>query len=161
MRWRSVAAGAVLACLAAPLHGQGAAADSLVGLWGAEATFGPQVRGELVLARGEGGWTARVGGFEAPAQVAGDSVRVSLAGGQGDFRGRFEDGGRSVRGFWIQTPGSYRYATPVTLRRAGDGAWRGTLDPLDDRISLYLNVVRAPDGSLRHSSSAWGSTAAP
>ena len=38
--------------------------DELLGLWGAEALLGPQVRGDIVLERNEKQWTARVAGFE-------------------------------------------------------------------------------------------------
>jgi CubicO group peptidase (beta-lactamase class C family) len=122
----------------------------LVGLWGSETLFGPQVRGEIVLVRAERRWTMRAGGFEASAESAGDTVRVALPGGQGELRAHLEPGGAVVRGFWVQPAGNLPpYASPVELRQAGDGAWRGTVTPLDDHFSLYLLITREPGGALR------------
>ena len=122
----------------------------LIGLWGGEATPGPRIRGELTLVRGERGWTARIGGFEVAAPVTGNEVRIALPGGLGELRAHLEEGGRSVRGFWIQPGGPMQpYATPVLLRRIRDGAWRGSVTPLVERFSLYLLIHRDTDGSLR------------
>lgn len=123
--------------------------DELVGLWGTEVFVGPQVRGEIALERHARRWTLRVAGFEASAPETGDSIRVALAGGQGEFRGRIEAGG-VVRGFWVQPAGNMAsYASPIRFRPAGNGAWTGTVRPVDERFSLYLQVQRAGDGSLR------------
>ncbi len=116
----------------------------LVGLWGVETSFGPQVRGPFTLERGSGSWTLRVGGLEVSAPVTGDEIRISLPSGLGELRGRID------RAFWIQPRGNLPpYASPVTLRPAGTNAWRGEIAPLDDRFSLYLNITRNDDGSLR------------
>jgi len=43
---------------------------------------------------------------------------------------------------WIQPRGNLgQFATPVALQRAGANAWRGTVAPLDDRLSLYLLIL--------------------
>ncbi len=92
--------------------------DDLVGIWGGEATFGPQVRGALTLTRAGGRWTVAVAGFEASAEGHGDTVRLALPGGQGELRAHLEDGGRVARGFWVQPAGNLPpYASPVTLDR--------------------------------------------
>jgi CubicO group peptidase (beta-lactamase class C family) len=39
-------------------------------------------------------------------------------------------------------------ASPLVLRRAAEGAWRGTVRPLDHRFTLYLRIFRGPDGAL-------------
>lgn len=119
---------------------------AIIGLWGSETTFGPQVRGTIVVERNASSWTMRVGGFEATS----DSPRIALPGGQGELRAYLD--GANLRGFWIQPSGNLgSYATPVTFTRVHANAWRGTVTPLDDRFSLYLNVTKNADGTLRGS----------
>lgn len=122
----------------------------LVGLWGSETVFGPLARGRLTLANRGAVWTARIAGYEVEPVVRGDSVRVTLPGGEGEFRGSFVSR-RSVKGFWIQPPGVWlgnAYASPATLDSAGAGVWVGAIEPLDDRLSLYVAITRGDDGSL-------------
>lgn len=119
---------------------------ALIGLWGSETTFGPQVRGPIVVERSASAWTMRVGGFEA----AGATPHIVLPGGQGELRARLD--GTTLRGFWIQPRGNLgQFATPVAFTRVRPGAWRGTVTPLEDRLSLYLNITKGADGSLRGS----------
>lgn len=127
--------------------------DDLVGLWGSESTFGPEVRGDITLERRAGHWLARIAGFEVSA-LAGTHLRFVLPGGQGELRARVLGAGakRTVRAFWLQPGGNMSpYAVPVRLQRAGENAWRGSIVPLDERFSLYLHVRRQEDGSLRGS----------
>jgi CubicO group peptidase (beta-lactamase class C family) len=124
--------------------------DDLVGLWGSETTFGPQVHGAITLERVGHRWTIRVAGFEASALVVGDSIRMALPGGQGELRARLDRASGGVRGFWVQPGGSLApYATPVRFSRSRDGAWIGTVEPVSNRFSLYLQVQRQEDGSLK------------
>src|SRR5690349_7057841 len=119
---------------------------ALLGLWGSETTFGPQVRGPITLERHASSWTMRVGGFE----VADTDLHLVLPGGQGELRASLD--GTTLRGFWIQPRGNLgQFATPVTFTRVRADAWRGTVTPLDDRLSLYLNVAKNEDGTLRGS----------
>jgi CubicO group peptidase (beta-lactamase class C family) len=123
--------------------------DDLLGLWGAEPFFGPAVRGAITLERGADHWTLRVGGLEATSRVAGDSVRIALPGGAGSFRARTAGAARELHGIWIQPAGNLpAYATPVRLQQMRPGAWRGTVTPLDDRMSLYNLFRRQPDGTV-------------
>lgn len=116
--------------------------DDLVGLWGARVTFGPQVRGELLLERHGPAWTMRAGGYEVTAP-AGEEIRIALPGDAGELRGHLE------HAFWVQPRGNLgQFASPVTLQPNGPNAWRGVIRPLDDRFSLYLLIKRAEDGSL-------------
>src|SRR5690349_10144107 len=112
--------------------------DELIGLWGAETTFGPQVRGELTLARGSDRWVIRIAGFEASATRSREDLRVALPGGQGEFRAKAPAADSSrFAGFWIQPEGTRGpYATPVSMRRIRPGLWRGTVEPLDDALSV-------------------------
>lgn len=119
---------------------------ALIGLWGSETTFGPQVRGPIVVERTASAWTMRVAGFEA----TGATPNLTLPGGQGELRASLD--GQTLRGFWIQPRGNLgQFATPVTFTRVRENAWRGTITPLDDRFSIYLNIAKNDDGTLRGS----------
>ncbi len=120
--------------------------DDLVGLWGVEANFGPQIRGPFTLERSQSVWTLRAGGFEVTAPANGDELRIAVPGGLGELRGSV------ASAFWIQPATNLvPHATPVKLEAIGSGAWRGVITPLDDRFSLYLPIAREADGSLRGS----------
>jgi hypothetical protein len=129
---------ATLALLAAPVHaaGQAAAAPNIEGLWGAALRFGPDIRGTLIIYRTADGWRADMAGFSVPARVNGQSVTFTLPDGKGSFHDRH----------WFQAD---RYATPVTLVPDGPNRWRGTVTPLESRLTFYLPITRQPDGSLR------------
>ena len=125
--------------------------SDIVGLWGSESIFGPQVRGEISLHNYHGRWIASVGGFEITARAQHDTLSFTLPGGQGEFRSSIPSSrDLAVRGFWIQPQGtlSARYASLVTLARVTSTVWRGTLEPIDERWSVYLLIQKQPDGSL-------------
>ncbi|MEP6733672.1 MAG: serine hydrolase [bacterium] len=123
------------------------AGDDLVGLWGVEMLTGPPVRGEIVVERTSGNWTARVAGFEASARQSGDSVTLAFPGSAGALRVWVH--GRDFHAFWVQPAGSMSpYATPVALHAAGNDAWRGDVRPIDARFSLYVSIRREADGTL-------------
>src|SRR5437764_1287088 len=130
--------------------------SDLPGLWGATLRFGPDTHGPLIIYRTPEGWRADFAGFTVP--VRGDrpaTFAFDLPDGKGSFR----------NGHWIQGGA----ATPVTLTpdassplsgtergtggedRAGPGVrtWRGTLTPLDNRLTFYLPITRQADGTLR------------
>lgn len=139
----------LLALMGGPVAAQPRGDDDLVGLWGADRVLGPELRGELLLRRAGDHWVGALAGAEATAAVSGDSIRLGFPAGAGEFRGRSVPDG--VRGFWLQpalTTAGYRYATPVVLVAAGVGIWRGMVAPLEDRITLYLLIRRAADGTL-------------
>jgi len=148
----AVLAAAALAAALPPLAAQSAAPpDSLVGIWASENVFGPALRGELTVTRGARGWRATLSGAATAFRPAGDSVRFDFSG-QGAFRGVLAAGGRTIDGWWVQ-PAESRgmmqdMASPLVLRRAAEGAWRGTVRPLDHRFTLYLRIFRGPDGGL-------------
>src|SRR6266700_3643943 len=128
----------------------------LSGLWAATLRFGPDTHGPLIIYRTPEGWRADIAGFTVP--VRGDrpaTFAFELPDGKGSFR----------NGHWIQGGA----ATPVTLTpdspsplsgtargtggedRAGRGlrTWRGTVTPLDNRLTFYLPITRLADGTLR------------
>src|SRR5947207_4032432 len=122
------------------------------GLWGATLRFGPDTRGPLIIYRTSEGWRADFAGFTLP--VRGDrpaTFAFDLPDGKGSFRS----------GHWIQGGA----ATPLTLTpdassplsgtERGTGGedqvrtWRGTVTPLDNRLTFYLPITRQADGTLR------------
>ena len=127
--------------------------ETLVGLWAHETHFRPALRGPLAIRRSGGRWLGAIGGAEASAP-AGDGAEIRLAfGDQGSFRGRLADGGRTIRGFWVQPNngrGSFGqpFATPISLARDSANLWRGSATPLDESFTLYLSVFRDADGAL-------------
>lgn len=146
---RAMALTMLLVGMTAAVVAQPRSDDDLVGLWGADRVFGPELRGELLLRRVADRWIATLGGAEASASVTADTLRLVFPAGLGEFRGRIAAG--TVRGFWVQpvlTTAGYRFATPVVLAAAGPETWRGPVAPLEDRITLYLLIRRAADGTL-------------
>jgi hypothetical protein len=91
--------------------------------------------------------------------VTGDAIRFAFPGNAGGFRGVLATDGRTIAGFWLQPAGdtkdrqdpggsSQAFASPLVLKRAGESAWRGTVQPLEDRFTLYLRIFRGGGGSL-------------
>jgi CubicO group peptidase (beta-lactamase class C family) len=150
----TVMIGILSTAAATPAPAQSAApagdAARFLGLWGTTRSFGPQIRGELTLTRAGEGWRAAIGGTWAPGQMSGDRLTFTLAGGLGSFRGRRDAAGTRMRGHWIQPVGiatGVAWATPVELRPAGAGVWRGTVTPREESITLYMDV-RADSGGV-------------
>lgn len=139
--------------LAVPAAAQ--SSDSLIGLWGNPLTFGPKLRGELVIHRGRQ-WTATIGGQQVQFVPHGGAVQFRFPTKDG-FRGTLA--GTSIRGFWTQPSGEAEdmrdsggsgqsFATPMTLRPSGPNEWRGTVAPLDRRFTLWLSIFRGPDNTV-------------
>jgi CubicO group peptidase (beta-lactamase class C family) len=126
-------------------------AKELAGLWGAEMTFGPAARGELVIQRSGTGWMAQLDGrHRTNFRALGIAVDFDLGSDVGRFRGRFTRDSSAIRGHWMQAAhftNGYRYSTPTTLTRRGD-RWSAALTPLDDRFSMYL-VMRERADTVR------------
>lgn len=145
-----------LACVVpAGVAAQNAVGDP-TGLWGSEQRLGPAVRGTLTIVRAGSEWRATIAGRSASVGIAGDSVGFALPDGGGEFRGARSDDSARITGQWLQPPPTgniMRYTSAVGLAaiRGRDGrvaGWRGSVRPLDDRLSLYLLVERQADGSF-------------
>ena len=108
---------------------QPAASIDWVGLWEANRSFGPEVRGEIVFSESGGKWVAEIAGFQADAKASDGAYSFELPGGRGAFRGKVV--GEELRGFWIQprTAVSGPFASPVTLRKSLGLATTGTTHP--------------------------------
>lgn len=141
-----------LVLFAVAAHAAAPSDDRLVGLWGVERVFGPQVQGTLSIDSRNDAWIAELDGYQAPVWHAKGEMNFILPGGAGSFHGTVSADGRRITGFWRQPPGvthTQAYATPVTLLRTQPGVWQGVVRPLEDRVSLYLMISRADDGSLK------------
>jgi len=131
----TVAATLALLAAATPAAAQSAPPD-LSGLWSATLRFGHDIRGTLIIMQTPDGWRADIAGFSVPARKDGQSFAFELPDGKGSFRG----------GHWIQPE---RYATPVRLEADGKDRWRGTVSPLERRLTFFMPITGQPDGSLR------------
>ena len=156
---------ALVACVGLPLAfpiapAQAESADDpLIGIWASEMTFGPALRGELTVAQTGASWRASMSTAETSFHAAGGAITFVFPDNRGQFRGALTEGGRAITGFWLQPSGatadrpnppasSQAFATPLVLRRAGPGIWRGTVRPLDERFTLYLKIYRNAEGLL-------------
>ena len=125
--------------------------NPLVGLWGTEQDFRPLVRGALTIDGRSSGWRARIAGFDVPVERNQSMLAFTLPGGAGEFHGRLSLAANHISGDWIQPAGvvnNNRYATPLQLVAIERSAWQGIVTPLDDRISFYVSIQAAPNGSL-------------
>ncbi|MDQ6802379.1 MAG: beta-lactamase family protein [Acidobacteriota bacterium] len=117
------------------------------GLWAAKGRFGPDLRGNLTMERGSGGWRAEIAGYTASVAVKGDVLQFEIPGG-GGFRGSLKND-RMV-GYWIQPGGNLRFATPVMLRKIDGTRWRGVVAPLDDVMTYFIPIQPNGDAFLRN-----------
>jgi len=127
---------------------QTVAEDPLSGVWGAEVRFGMPVEGELTLDGRGGVWRASIAGFQVAVEKTGSDIRFMLPHKIAEFRGVNDAGTDTVRGEWIQQGGEIldpQYATPITLHPIAPSVWRGTVVPLDQRVSVYV-FISSRDG---------------
>lgn len=127
---------------------QSAAPLDLEGLWAARASYGPDVRGRLLILRHGDELVADIAGFSVPVKQQGKKLSFELPDGKGSFRG--ERLGAEIDGQWIQSvtiESGARYATPVVLRAGRHGGWSGTVVPREDHMTYYLPVTRGADAA--------------
>ncbi|HEX8232373.1 MAG TPA: serine hydrolase [Caulobacteraceae bacterium] len=132
--------------------------EALIGLWVVRTEFSTRLDGDLVVRRNGQGWFASLGGRQTRFQSPNDQIRFSFAG-EGGFRGRLSESGRQLDGFWLQPAGGppdrqdpggagQAFASPLTLKAAGQGTWRGEVRPLKNTFNLYVKIYRDPEGHL-------------
>lgn len=124
------------------------AAKDLEGLWQARLRFGPDLRGPLIVFRDDHGWSADFAGRTIPAREEHGVISFALPGGEGSFRGHFDES--DIAGHWTQAKTTFNgaaFATPVRLTAEAPGRWRGEVQPLDDLYTLYLMLQPREDGS--------------
>jgi CubicO group peptidase (beta-lactamase class C family) len=123
--------------------------DELAGLWKAKKRYGPDARGTLLVEKTSDGYLADFAGWRVPLRPDGDELAFALPNGDGEFRGKLENG--NIRGHWIKagTPvNDTPTASPVLLNPDGAGRWRGVVAPLSDEFTFYLLLEKRPDGTL-------------
>ncbi|HJP68226.1 MAG TPA: serine hydrolase [Sphingomicrobium sp.] len=138
----------------AQLRAQGS--GDLTGIWRADISSGPELRGQLLVRRTSSGYVAEIGGERAVAGSRANEVRLKF-GRQGTFRGTVHGG--YLEGFWIRPSSNLQslgdpggsgssYATPIRFQQISHGSWRGYVRPLDTRFTLWLSIFRIGDGAL-------------
>lgn len=150
--------GAVLCLLmlAQPAAAQVASSD-LEGLWVVERTYAPALRGPIEVRRSGSRWSAVVGDAQAQGRLEHGVVRFGF-GAHGDYRATIAPDG-ALHGMWLQpnsdaedrddpTATSQAFASPLRLERVRRNVWRGAVQPLDGRFTLYLRVFRDDQGRL-------------
>jgi hypothetical protein len=153
----SVAVGiAIAATIAAQAHGQVESqrdADPLIGIWAQQMTFRPALQGELTVRREGGRWRTTIAGAEAPCQLASNRLRCIFPEARGEFRGALSGKAPEIAGWWLRPSGGTEdrrdpggsgqpFTTLASLKAAGRDVWRGTVEPLPDRFTLYLRIFR-------------------
>jgi CubicO group peptidase (beta-lactamase class C family) len=123
---------------------------ALEGFWVSRSRFADFPSGTLSIARDGRKGRATLGDHVTDFVFESDGVAFTLAGGP--FRGRLADGGRTIRGFWIQpartSDVTRPFATFVLLRSDGRGRWSGELRPLEDDFTIYLRIFRDSGGQF-------------
>src|SRR6185436_10123497 len=83
-----------------------------------------------------------------PVQRDDQTIRFSLPGEQGEFRGSLRS--NTLVGHWIQAPAvalGRAYASPITLSPIARGVWLTTVKPLESRLTFFLTVQAKADGT--------------
>ena len=118
------------------------------GLWVAERSFGPRLRGPVTLHRSGESWIARIQGETLAvdrSKTQDGSVSWSFAFfDHGRFVGRQASAGAPIDGHWLQAPGmidDYPFATPVRFEPAGSDAFDGEIAPYPQEVSLNISLV--------------------
>jgi len=138
----------LIAVHASAMRAQAVPTDPLSGVWGAEVRFGVPVQGDLTLDGRGPVWRASIGGFQVPAETKGNLIRFTLPDNSAEFRGIRDVSSKVIHGEWIQQGGVIldpQYASPVEFHRIAPSVWRGTVVPLEQRVSVYL-FISTKDG---------------
>ena len=144
---------ALLSLATLPLAAQSTGAESaLIGLWGIDTVFGPKIKGPITLTgTGPTTWVAKIAGLEVPSQWTGHGWTFAFPDSS-----RFDVGvpvtGRPLVGFWIQPRGALGWhatPVPVTLVWSPQPVLHGIVEPLDDHVSIYLDIQQGDSGTLR------------
>ena len=132
-----------LLLLVAAASAQPASTMDLEGLWVAQAHYGPDVHGKLMILRRGDGLVADIAGFSVAVKQQGKKLSFDLPDGKGSFRG--EQVGGEIDGHWIQpvtVESGASYATPLVLRADGTDRWTGEVVPRADHMTWYLPITR-------------------
>ncbi|MEM8771520.1 MAG: serine hydrolase [Pseudomonadota bacterium] len=122
------------------------------GVWVADRTYGPDLKGPVTLHRSGEDWIASIQGESASVEqrVEDDGARrwaFSILD-QGYFIGYQSNAGEAITGHWFQPPGAIQYspyASPVRLTPSGNSAFSGEIRPFPQTLSLNISMV--PEGT--------------
>lgn len=133
------------------LHPDGAhaRADRLIGTWGGVADYSPTRTGRLRVSHDRKGWRVSFNGHPMVPDASQPGIQFKLEG-VGKVRLVSRAAHTSPMAYWIQPPGQVlnrAYASPVELVRER-GRSTGIVRPLPDRIRLFAEIRREPNGSL-------------
>jgi hypothetical protein len=131
-------------------------ADPLVGFWTNVTRFADNTPRELVISRRGTVWSASLAGVKSTFDPA-IAIRFAIPD-YGSFRGSLDRRKDVIDGFWIglvgKSPGLENpydpqpFASPIVLKPAGKNTWKGTIRPLEQRMTLYLKIFAGTDGTL-------------
>jgi CubicO group peptidase (beta-lactamase class C family) len=132
--------------------------NELLGLWVSETNFPAALQGELTLQNAGQGWLAQIGGAEAKCTIEGASMQCAFAANRGLYRGALAKG-EPASGWWVRPSGETEdrknpggsgqsFAGRIELHKSGARQWRGIVQPLEDRFTLYLRISRNEQGEL-------------
>jgi CubicO group peptidase (beta-lactamase class C family) len=151
---RLVALAALGFAVQAPASAQSLALD---GLWVSSTHWDAGPSGTLAIERHGKTFKAKIGDESTSFTTQGTVIQFAFPDGHGEFRGR--RAGTAIRGFWIQPHAGngdprdpdgkgQTFTSPVVLTRGKNRAWRGTVLPLIDTFTLYLDIFRDDKGTL-------------
>jgi CubicO group peptidase (beta-lactamase class C family) len=151
--FRKALAGTCLACLVVPAAANNNAAgpSELVGLWTATKRLGPDARGPIIVEQVGGSWQADFLGNVYPLRLAGHDLLFELPSAKGSFSLPLPKPNAPAVGHWFSPVSPVHdnpFAVPVALTPNGPSRWRGLVQPMDDKVTLYLKVDQSADGTL-------------
>jgi CubicO group peptidase (beta-lactamase class C family) len=134
----------------------GTGADPLIGFWTNVTRFADGTPRELVVSRQGAAWRAHLAGIETACDGQRE-IRFTVPG-HGTFRGKLDTRANVINGFWIgslgKVPGLVNpyepqaFASPIVLKHSEKNSWKGMVYPLEQRITTYLKIFPAADGTL-------------
>jgi CubicO group peptidase (beta-lactamase class C family) len=142
---RRALAGLLCLCfLSAPLAlaADAKASADLTGLWQAKRRFGPDLRGPISITRSGSDWRAEIDGRTADGHASAGSVTCDFGKNRGRVQLTVDSRQFIAYAWWIQPPGDV--ATPIPLRVFSATEWRGSVTPLEARVTLYLPLAATP-----------------
>lgn len=104
----------------------------------------------MLVRQADDTWIASTGGFILQTKVQANELDFALPGNRGQFRGALDQSSGLLRGHWIQPAGDVlgAYTFPVLLRPSGAHQWRGNVQPLEQRYSVYAIISEPTPGKL-------------
>jgi len=151
-RRRSLLRGLILlgALFLSPVGRAGDSARSvqdLEGLWQSTRSFGPDLRGPIVVQRGETGWRADLKNQIVLGKVENKQIAFDFGDGQ-MLRLTPEEKKQRLTGWWTQGRSPFHpnsFLTPVELRAETKNRFSGEISPLEERITFYMPVTVGAD----------------